>query len=336
MGTKRLGIAAGFAAGPAERENFLARLLVADDLGVDSIWVAEAWGRDAFTLLTELALKTRRARLGTGIVNVFSRSPAVLAMTFGALDELSGGRMLIGLGSSGANVVEHFHGVPFEKPLRRLREYVEIINRLLRGEPLNYEGQIFRMSRGFRLQFTPIRTHIPVFIAAITPRSIRQTGEIADGLMPIHWPKQKYADLRAQLAEGARRAGRDPAAIELAPSVGLFITDGQDPEQVRNRAREPLAYYIGRMGRFYYEMLQRHGYEAEVAAVRAAWERRDPAGAAAAIPDRMLDDITVIGPLDACAEKLDELRALGVDVPIVALPQGEPRAVGRILERLLR
>jgi F420-dependent oxidoreductase-like protein len=332
---KRLGITAGFAAGPAERENFISRLLVADDLGVDSIWVAEAWGRDAFTALTELALKTRRARLGTGIVNVFSRSPAVLAMTFGALDELSSGRMVIGLGSSGANVIEHFHGVPFQQPLRRLREYVEIVNMLMRGEPLNYEGRIFKLGRGFRLQFAPVRPHIPIYIAAITPSSIRQTGEVADGLIPIHWPKQKYAELRQQLADGAKAAGRADAMHELAPSIGLFITDGNEDE-VRRRSREPLAYYIGRMGRFYYEMLQRHGYEGEVAAVRAAWERRDPAGAAAAISDDMLNDINVVGSLDECAEKLDELRALGVDVPVVALPQGEPATVGRTLERLMR
>src|SRR5947208_1358547 len=139
---KRLGVLAGFAAAPAERENLLARLQVADDLGVDAIWIAEAWGRDAFTALTELALKTHHARLGTSIVNVFSRSPAVLAMTYASLDELSGGRMLIGLGSSGANVIEHFHGMPFQQPLRRLREYVEIINMLIAGEPLNYQGRI--------------------------------------------------------------------------------------------------------------------------------------------------------------------------------------------------
>jgi F420-dependent oxidoreductase-like protein len=332
---KRLGITAGFAAAPAERENFINRLLVADDLGVDSIWVAEAWGRDAFTLLTELALRTKSARLGTSIVNVYSRSPAVLAMTFGTLDELSNGRMIIGLGSSGANVVEHFHGVAFDKPLRRLREYVEVINMLMSGEPLKYDGQLFKLGRGFRLQFTPARPHIPVYIAAITPRSIRQTGEIADGLMPIHWPKQKYAELRQQLAEGARAAGREDATIEIAPSVGLFITDGHD-EAVLRRAREPLAFYVGRMGRFYYEMLERHGYEREVAAIRGAWEQRDAAGAAAAVSDAMLNDINVVGPLDACAEKLDELRSLGVDVPVVALPPGSPADVGHILERLLK
>jgi alkanesulfonate monooxygenase SsuD/methylene tetrahydromethanopterin reductase-like flavin-dependent oxidoreductase (luciferase family) len=153
--------------------------------------------------------------------------------------------------------------------------------------------------------------------------------------MPIHWPKQKYTELREQLAEGAKRAGREGAPIEIAPSVGLFITDGNE-EAVRQRAREPLAFYVGRMGRFYYEMLQRHGYEREVTDIRAAWDRRDPAGAAAAVSDAMLNDINVVGPLDACADKLEELRHYGVDVPIVSLPQGSPSDVGRILERLMR
>lgn len=333
---KRLGVAIGFAPGPAERANLLARLRVADDLGVDSIWIAEAWGRDAFPALTEIALQTKHARLGTGIVNIFSRSPAALAMTYATLDELSGGRMIIGLGSSGANVVEHFHGVPFHQPLRRLREYVEIINLLVRGEALNYQGKLFQLSRGFRLQFTPPRPHIPVFIAAMTPQSIRQTGEVADGLMPIHWPRQKYADLRAQLTEGQHAAGRADSQIEIAPTVSLFITGAGADEEVRRRAREPLAFYIGRMGRFYYEMLERHGYGEEVLAVRAAWERRDPAAATAAVSDRMLDDLSVVGPLDLCAEKLDELRHHGADVPVIALPQGDPVEVGHILGRLIR
>ncbi len=334
--TKRLGIAAGFAPSAAEREDFFARLRIADDLGVDSVWMAEAGGRDAFTALAELALTTRRVRLGTGIVNVFSRTPAVLAMTFATLDELSGGRMIAGLGSSAGNVIEHFHGVAFEKPLRRLREYVEIINVLIAGQPLGYRGRIFTLDRGFRLQFAPVRPHIPVYIAAMTPPSIVQTGEIADGLMPVHWPKSHYAELRAQLAEGALRAGRPAAAIEVAPSVGMVITSGPDDEEALRRAREPVAYYIGRMGKFYAEMLQRHGYEAEVTAVRAAWERRDAAAATAAVSDRLLREVSVAGPLDACAEQLDELRAAGAGVPVVALPPGSPVETARILERLLR
>ena len=180
--TKRIGLQLGFAGSPQERVDIVERVRVADDLGVESVWAAEAWGRDAFSILTQLALTTKNIKLGTAIVNVFSRTPAVLAMTFGTLDELSGGRAIIGLGSSGANVTEHWHGVKFEKPATRLREYIEIINMIMRQKRLMYDGQIFKLERGFTMQFPTVRDHIPTFIASITPKSMVQTGEIADGM----------------------------------------------------------------------------------------------------------------------------------------------------------
>ena len=152
------------------------RARIAEDVGVESLWVAEAWGRDAFSMLTQLALETKKIQLGTAIVNVFSRTPAVLAMTFGTLDELSGGRAMIGLGSSGANVIEHWHGVKFDKPATRLREYIEIINTIMRRQKLDYDGKVFQMSRGFTMQFPTVREHIPTYIASITPKSMEQTG----------------------------------------------------------------------------------------------------------------------------------------------------------------
>src|SRR6266436_4997848 len=136
------------------------RAKIADEAGIHSIWVAEAWGRDAFTMLTLLAEHTRKVHLGTSIVNIYSRTPAALAQHFATLDELSGGRMIIGLGTSGPNVIEHFHGVKFNPPLTRLKEYVDIINTLTAGEPLNYNGKVFRLTRGFTLRFEPPRKHI--------------------------------------------------------------------------------------------------------------------------------------------------------------------------------
>src|SRR4029079_8473397 len=146
-----------------------------------------------------------KIQLGTAIVNVFSRTPAVLAMTFGTLDDLSGGRAIIGLGSSGKNVIEHWHGVPFEKPATRLREYIEIINTIMRGEKLNYSGKLFKLERGFTMQFQPLRPHIPTYIASITPKSMEQTGEIADGWIPIYWPKDKIQSGIDTLLAGAKK-----------------------------------------------------------------------------------------------------------------------------------
>jgi alkanesulfonate monooxygenase SsuD/methylene tetrahydromethanopterin reductase-like flavin-dependent oxidoreductase (luciferase family) len=328
-----LGLALGLPPTPAERDNLLARVRIADDLGVDSLWVAEASGRDAVSFLTQLALATRRLRLGTGIINPFSRTPAMLAMTFATLDELSGGRMVIGLGSSGANVVEHWHGLRFTQPLRRIRETVEVINRIVAGQPLTFDGEIFTLRRGLRLQFEPLRPHIPIYIAATTPPSIRQTGEVADGVMPIHWPRERLRELRSAMEEGAVAAGRDPSALVVAPSMSMVLVEnGED----RRRAREPIAHYVGRMGAFYPQMLVRYGYEADVRAIHAAWERRDGEAATLAVSDRLLDATAVVGSVDECAEKLRLMRSLGADLPIVPIPAGEPPQVGRILERLLR
>ena len=210
----RLGINVGFARSAAEREELVRCVQVADDLGLDSAWVPEAWGRDAFTLLTELALKTRNIKLGTAIVNVFSRSAAVLAMTALSIDEVSGGRMILGLGSSGANLVEHWHGVPFQKPLTRLREYVEVINRIVARRRLRYDGELLRLRGGIRIDLETARRHIPIFIASLSPRSVEQTGRVADGWLPIYWPKDRLREGIKQLMSGARAAGRlSPAPV---------------------------------------------------------------------------------------------------------------------------
>jgi F420-dependent oxidoreductase-like protein len=333
--TKRIGIQIGFAGSPTEREDLVKRVRIADDLGVESAWVAEAWGRDAFSILTQFALTTKKIQLGTAIVNVFSRTPAVLAMTFGTLDELSGGRAIIGLGSSGKNVIEHWHGVPFEKPAARLREYVQIINTIMRQEKLNYSGDVFKLERGFTMQFPTLRNHIPTYIASITPKSMVQTGEIADGWIPIYWPKDKIGEGVATIMEGAKKAGKTRADITVAPSMVVQITEGGSEEQIRMAARAPIAFYVGRMGTYYYEMLERHGFEAEVAKIKEGWAARDPKAAAAGVSDRMLDQTAIVGPLERCKEELDQRRALGVDLPLIGMPGRDAAEMGKILETLL-
>src|SRR3990170_4055552 len=324
-----LAINVGFAGSPAEREQLIQRVRVAEDLGVHSAWVAEAWGRDAFTFLTELALKTSKIKLGTAIVNVFSRSPAVLAMTAAGIDELSGGRVILGLGSSGANVIEHWHGVHFQKPLTRLKEYVEIINKIMRRQRLTYDGEIFQLRRGFIMQFAPVRDHIPIFIAAITPKSIRQIGEVADGWIPIYWPLERFQDGISLVTEGANAKGRTREDITVAPALGVFVTDGNE-EAARRAARQPIAFYVGRMGVFYYQMLQRNGFEKEVEAIRAAWEKRDAEGAAAAVSDRMLESTTIVGSVDECRDKIQARVRAGINLPLINLPGSDPAETGRI------
>ena len=335
-GRRRLGLLAGNPNFPGDWRETVEKVRLADQLGYDSVWMGETWGYDLVVQLTELALATERIKLGSGIFNVYSRSPGVIASTIATLDERSGGRMLLGLGSSGAYVVEHWHGVPFDRPLRRIREYVEIVDAILRREKLVYQGEVFRLERGFRLRFTPVREHIPVYIAAITPRSIRQTGEIADGVLPIYWPSHEYPALRRLLDEGAARAGRPPGGAAIAPYITCaVVADEAQREVARRRAREPLAFYIGRMGRFYAEMLERYGFAEEVAAVRRGWEA-GPRAAAAAVSDALLDATAIVGTPEEVRARLDAWAALGVDQPLISMPPGSPDEAGPILEALLR
>ena len=179
----RLGVLAG--AG-SNWQDSIEKVQIAETLGYELVATGEAWGPSTIPWMTLVAEHTERIQIGTSILNVFSRSPGAIAQEFAMLDMLSGGRMVCGLGSSGDRVIEHFHGIAFEKPLRRIREYVEIINLLISGERLEYAGEIFKLERGFKLDYNRPRTHIPIYIAAITPRSIHQTAEIADAPEGTH------------------------------------------------------------------------------------------------------------------------------------------------------
>ena len=334
-GKLRIGLTAGLGSGGAGYAESMAKIKLADEMGFDSVWFGETWGYDLVTALADVVRETERINVGSGIMNVFSRSPGVIASTFATLDERSGGRMIIGLGSSGANVIEHWHGVPFDKPMRRLREYVEIINMVLSGERLVYHGEIFNLERGFRLQFTPLRTHIPIYIAAITPGSIRQTGEVADGLIPIYWPKDRYASLRRRLDTGAAKGGRGGGDITVAPYITTgYVLDESQRRQAMQQAKGPISYYVGRMGVFYKEMLAREGFPEEVRAIEAAWEGGQGA-AIEAVPDAMIEKTAIVGTPKEIHQTLIEWQALGVDLPVLSMPPGNPDRAGRVLDAVM-
>lgn len=330
---RKIAVAVGLPQSKEQRDQLIDKVKIAEEVGIAAAFTAETWGRDQITFLTQLAMATDRIQLGTGIAPVYGRSPAVLAMTMASLDEISDGRMILGLGTSGARVIEHWHGAPFEKPLRRLREYVEIFNLAIAGERVVYDGEIFKLEIGFRLDMETVRKKIPVYIAAIAPKSIEQLGEVADGWMPIYWPKSRYAEGRALVEAGAQRAGRPAAAITLCPSVTTVISD--DVEAARQQARGPIAFYIGRMGVFYARMLTRNGYGAEVEACQAAWAKRDAAGATAAISERMLDDTAIVGTLEDAGKGFDDLAERGVELPIMGMPGGSLEETERVLGTLV-
>jgi F420-dependent oxidoreductase-like protein len=306
---------------------------LADEAGIEALFVAETWGHDAFTLLTLLARETRRIQLGTSIVSIYSRSPGALAQHFATLDQLSGGRMLIGLGTSGPNVVEHFHGAKFDKPFTRMREYVEIINMLLREDKLNYQGEVFKLSRGFTLRFKPVRPHIPIWIASITPKSVKQTVEIADGWMPIFLPKERWREQLGLFTEAVRAAGRKPEDVRVRCPYTVTVTD--QPERAAAARRGNAAFYIARMGNFYYEHFVRMGYQAAADAVRAAWAQGGSEAGAAALPDELVNQLGFAGPLEACCEALDSAAEAGFSLLSVSVAERDPDKRASILRRLV-
>lgn len=328
----RIGITGGVAPGEKwEQARPIAQL--ADELGYDSIWVGETWGYEIFASMADLVHVTERITIGAGIANVFTRSAAVIAMGAATLDEMSGGRIKLGLGTSGHIVIERLHGIPFERPLTRLREYVAIINTLISGERLYHKGELFDLQQGFRLRMNPIRDHIPIYIAAITPKSLYQSGMIADGVIPIFWPGDKYPHLRHTLDLASEEAGRPKGSTAIAPYITTALVESEDErEAMRLAARRPVAFYIGRMGRFYAEHLQREGYIHEVEAVRKGWESGDEE-AAAGVSDQLLDDTALVGTADEIGDKLKQWTANGLDEPILSIVGG-PQKTERTLRAL--
>jgi F420-dependent oxidoreductase-like protein len=306
---------------------------VADDGGVDSLFVAEAWGRDAFTILSVLARETSNIKLGTSIVNIYSRSAAALAQHFATLDELSGGRMIIGLGSSGPNVIEHFHGVDFGMPLTRVKEYVDIINMLVAEEPLNYGGKLFKLERGFTLRFKPVRSHIPIYLASITPKSVRQTAEIADGWFPIFIPKSQWKPQLEAFRSYVTEAGRSPEDVVVRNPNGVTVTT--NIERARQGQAGTAAFYIARMGDFYYEHFVRMGYADEANAVRRAWNEGGSEAGAAALPAELVDELGRAGTVEECIEAMEQAEEAGFGMHSVSVTERDPKKRAEIYRQLV-
>ncbi len=301
-------------------KSLIERARIADQAGIHSIWVAEAWGRDAFTLLTLFAEHTSKVKLATSIVNCYSRSPAALAQHFATLDEFSGGRMIIGLGTSGPNVIEHFHGIRFNPPLTRLREYVDIINMLMAGTPLNYEGKLFRLARGFTLRFEPIRKHIPIFIASLNAKSVEFTAQKADGWLPVMIPLGGLGHAISDFRALAKAAGRDPHSVEVK-APGAVVVSG-NVERARAAHAGAVAFYAARMGTFYAEQLTRFGFGDDVKKIREAWDSGGSKAGVAAVSPRMLSELGYVGDVAGARERLAEQEAAGVDLHPVEIDAG--------------
>lgn len=305
-----------------DRKLYLRAAQLADELGYDSFWIPEAWGYEAFTVLTEMAVATKRIKLGTGIVNVYSRSPGLIAMSAATLDEISEGRFILGIGASGQRVIEGFHGRPFGKPLTQVRDVVRVVRALIAGEKLSDAGAELQAYRPFKLEMKPARPRIPVYVAALRQKAIESIGELADGWIPTFWPYDRLAEGRAWIAAGAARAGRDPSEIVTAPFTTVLPLGLEAGSMMAKRI---ISFYIGGMGDYYIELLTRFGYEEDCKRVAELYQNKETrAQAAAAVPDRMIEALTISGDPAHCIEELRRRRGFGIDLPILSLPNDVP------------
>lgn len=280
--------------------------------GYDALWLAETAGPDSFTLAGALAQATERATIGTAIVPTYTRTPSVLAMSAASLAELSGGRFVLGLGSSSHAIVEGWHGLAFERPLAHVRECVTILRQALSGERTDFRGELLR-SRGFRLGNVPERP-VPIYLAALRERMLRLAGELGEGLILNFFPLEALPKILAAYREGAARAGRDASRDEIVCRFQVGVTD--DVPAARELVRRAFSAYVATP--VYNRFFAWCGFEEEARGVAEAFARRDRRASAAAMSDRMVDAVTVLGSAEACREKVAAFVEAGVTTPVIA------------------
>jgi F420-dependent oxidoreductase-like protein len=292
----------------------------AERLGYDSVWAAEAYGSDAASVLGWLAGQTERIRLGSGIFQMPARSAAMTAMTAATIDQLSGGRMVLGIGTSGPQVAEGWHGQRFAKQLQRTRDYVAVVRMALARERVEFDGETLQLplpdgpGKALKLTIGPVQDQIPVYLAAIGPKNTELAGEIADGWIPTLFSPEHVGALRPLLQAGAERAGRSLDGFDIAPTVQVCVSD--DLQDARDKMRPHIALYVGGMGsrerNFYNQLVQRYGFEAQAKEIQDLFLEGKRDEAMAAIPDELIDTISLCGPGDVVRERLAVYRDAGV------------------------
>jgi F420-dependent oxidoreductase-like protein len=343
----RLGLNVGYWGLGMSASDQLELVQEADAAGFHSVWAAEAYGSDAATVLAWLAAQTSQIKIGSAIFQMPGRSPAMTAMTAATLDQLSGGRMLLGIGTSGPQVAEGWHGQRFAKQLARTREYVEILRMALARERLVYPGETYELplpdgpGKALKLMIAPVQERIPIYIAAIGPKNMQLTGEIADGWLPVFFSPEHVGASRELLEEGAARAGRTLADdFDIAPTVNVAIDD--DLDSARDRMRHFIALYVGGMGsrkrNFYNDLVRRYGFDDAAKEIQDLYLDGKKDEAAAAVPVELIDIVALVGPRERVRERLEVYRDAGVGTLIaapVAFAPGEGRRMVRELAEML-
>ena len=345
----RLGINLGYQDWGQGLSRALATAQEADRLGYHSGWTAEAYGTDSVTPLTWLMAHTERMNWGTAIMQMPARTPAMTAMTAATLDLMSDGRFLLGLGLSGPQVVEGWHGQRYGKPLVKTREYVEIVREILRREkPLEYHGEHYDipftgegatgLGKPLKLIVHPKRADLPIYIAAIGPKNVELAAEIADGWLPIFFsPYRLQETYGAALDAGFAKAGggKDLKSFDIAPTISVLI--GDDLETLRGFVKPMAALYIGGMGargkNFYNDLACRYGFEAEAKEIQDLYLDGKKAEATAAVPDDLVDENALIGPRERIVDRLDAWKESGITTMI--LGSSQPEALRLMAELVL-
>jgi len=334
----RLGINFGYQDWGTGLANAVALAQDAERLGYHSVWTAEAYGTDAVTPLTWLMAHTERLNFGSAILQMPARTPAMTAMTAATLDLMSGGRFLLGLGLSGPQVVEGWHGQPYGKPLGRTREYVDIIRTLLKREaPLEHHGREYHipydgpdatvLGKPLKIIVHPRRADLPIYLAAIGPKNVELCAEIADGWLPIFFSPTRLRDTYgASLDAGfAKAGGKTLNDFDVAPTVSVIV--GDDVDALRGFVKPMAALYIGGMGargrNFYNDLACRYGFEAAAKQIQDLYLEGNKREAIAAVPDELVDEISLIGPKERIADRLEAWKESGITTMIVGAQQPE-------------
>jgi F420-dependent oxidoreductase-like protein len=327
----RLGLALGYAPPGTNPTELVALAQEAERLGYDSAWAAEAWGTDAVTVLSWLAATTTTLKIGSAILQMPARTPAMTAMTAATLDLMSGGRFLLGLGTSGPQVVEGWHGQPWGKPLGRTREYVEIVRAALDRDVVEHHGEHYGipytgpgatgLGKPLKMMMRPLRADIPIYLAAMGPKNVALAAEIADGWLVVWASGTRFQEtFGPSLEEGFAHGNRDRAAFDVAAWVPVVVTD--DLEVGYSVVKPQLALYAGGMGakgkNFYNSLIRRYGYEVEAERIQSLYLDGKKMEAAAAVPDELADEVALIGPRERVAERLEAWRDSGVTTLMVS------------------
>jgi F420-dependent oxidoreductase-like protein len=310
---------------------------VAEEAGFHSVWAAEAYGSDTATVLAWLAANTERIKLGSAIFQIPGRTPAMTAMTAATIDNISGGRMLLGLGSSGPQVAEGWHGQPFARQLQRTREYVAIVRKALDRERVEFDGELYTLpipdgpGKALKLTIAPVQERIPIYIAAIGPKNTQLTGEIADGWIPTFFSPENVGEFRELLGDVSDD-------FDIAPMVNVAIDD--DLDRAHDAMRPILALYVGGMGsrdkNFYNALVRRYGFDDAAQEVQDLYLDGKKEEAAAALPAELIDRVSLCGPKDRVAERLAVYRDAGVGTlmctPMAFDAEGRTRMIRELAE----